>query len=80
MNILYLTNTRFAATPYRDASTRYRCYHPAESLIDKQMVADVGVLDVIDINIVERYDAVVFLRPSYDRRIASIANLSLIHI
>ena len=75
MNILYLTNTRFAATPYRDASTRYRCYHPAESLIDKQMVADVGVLDVIDINIVERYDAVVFLRPSYDRRIASIANL-----
>jgi len=75
MNILYLTNTRFAATPYRDASTRYRCYHPAESLVDKRYVADVGVLDVIDIDIVERYDVVVVLRPSYDRRIANIANL-----
>jgi len=77
MNILYLTNTRsrFAATPYRDASTRYRCYHPAESLVDKQIVADVGVLDIIDIDIIERYDAVVVLRPSYDRRIVNIANL-----
>ena len=75
MNILYLTNTRFATTPYRDASTRYRCYHPAESLVDKQLVADVEVLDVIDTDIIERYDIVVVLRPSYDRRIVNIANI-----
>ena len=74
MNILYLTNTRFAAAPYRDASTRYRCYNYAEALRGVRHVVDVGVIDVIDPAIVERYDIVIVLRPTMDRRLNSIAN------
>ncbi len=74
MNILYLTNTRFAAAPYRDASTRYRCYNYAEALRNKRYVVDVGVLDVIDPASVERYDVVIVLRPTMDRRLKNIAN------
>ena len=75
MNILYLSNTRFAATPFRDASTRYRCYNFAEALGDRQHVVDVGVTDIIDTQIVERYDVVVVLRPTFDRKLVSIANI-----
>ena len=75
MNILYLSNTRFASTPFRDASTRYRCYNFAEALCDRQHVVDVGVTDIIDTQIIERYDVVVVLRPSFDRKLVSIANI-----
>jgi len=44
MNILYLSNTRFAA-------------------------------DIIDTQIIERYDAVIVLRPTFDRKLVSIANI-----
>jgi len=75
MNILYLSNTRFAATPFRDASTRYRCYNFAEALSDRQHVVDVGITDIIDTQIIERYDAVIVLRPTFDRKLVSIANI-----
>jgi len=75
MNILYLSNTRFAATPFRDASTRYRCYNFAEALHDRQYVVDVGVIDIIDTQIIERYDAVIVLRPTFDRKLVSISNI-----
>lgn len=75
MNILYLSDTRFAATPYRDASTRYRGYHFAEALVESQHVADVGVMDVIDSGIIARYDVVVVLRPAMSRKLVKIANL-----
>lgn len=72
MNILYLSNTRFAKTPYRDGSTRYRCYHYAEELLRHRHVADVGVIEDTDPQIIERYDAVVVLRPTLDRRLERI--------
>ena len=75
MNILYLSDTRFAATPYRDASTRYRGYHFAEALVELQHVADIGVMDVIDTDIIARYDVVVVLRPSMSRKLVKVANL-----
>ena len=75
MNILYLSDTRFAGTPYRDASTRYRGYHFAEALVELQHVADVGVMDVIDTDIIARYDVVVVLRPAMSRKLVRVANL-----
>lgn len=74
MNILYLSDTRFSKTPYRDGSTRYRCYHFAEELLRQEHVADVAVIGDIDINIIERYDVVVILRPSLDRRLERVVN------
>ena len=75
MNILYLSDTRFAGAPYRDASTRYRGYHFAEALVEIQHVADVGVIDIIDTDIIARYDVVVVLRPAMSRKMIRIANL-----
>jgi len=75
MNILYLSDTRFTATPYRDASTRYRGYHFAEALTEQQHVADVGVIDIIDVESIERYDVVVAIRPTMSRKLVRIANI-----
>lgn len=75
MNILYLSDTRFAAAPYRDASTRYRGYHFAEALTEQQQVADVGVIDIIDTDSIARYDVVVAIRPTMSRKLVRIANL-----
>ena len=72
MNILYLSNTRFAKTPYRDGSTRYRCYNYAEELSRLGHVADVAVIGEIDPEIIPRYDAVVVLRPVLNKHLEAV--------
>lgn len=65
MNLLFLSNSRFLNKPFKDASTRYRCYHFAEDLNQSGHLADVAHIDTVRLDQLDRYDVVVFSRPSY---------------
>jgi len=69
MKILYLTSTRFPTTPWRDASTRYRCFHFAEDLRALGHHADVACLDDIGLSTLKDYTVVSFLRPTISSRL-----------
>ncbi len=72
MNILYLTDTRFSAAPYRDASTRYRCFHFAEDLREIGHNADVCTIDNLPLERLSNYRVVSVLRPTASRRLTRI--------
>ncbi|MGQ7845713.1 glycosyltransferase [Granulosicoccus sp. 3-233] len=63
MNILFLHGSRHELTPWRDGSTRYRCYHLAESLRQKGHIADIAPLTDVRIEHLNRYRTVCVLRP-----------------
>jgi len=69
MNLLYLSNSRFVAQPYLDASTRYRGYHFAEELVRLGHRADVIHIDLLKMAMLEHYDTVILIRPSYSKRL-----------
>lgn len=63
MNILFLHSSRHDFTPWRDGSTRYRCYHTAEALRSKGHIADIASVSEVRIEHLERYRVVCVLRP-----------------
>ncbi len=63
MNTLFLHSSRHELTPWRDGSTRYRCYHLAESLRKKGHIADIAPLTEVRIEHLSRYRTVCVLRP-----------------
>lgn len=71
MNVLFVSDTRFTQTPYRDASTRYRCYHMAEALQAAGYLADVVALDKLELVNLSRYDVVSVHQPSASRKLLS---------
>ncbi len=63
LNILFLHTSRHEGSPWRDGSTRYRCYHLAEALRRQGHIADVMSLAELKIDHLSRYSAVSVLRP-----------------
>ncbi len=72
MNVLFVTNTKFATEPHRDSSTRYRCFHVAESLQACGHLADVTTLDTLSLSNLSRYDVVSVLRPFATRKLLAL--------
>lgn len=69
MNVLFVSNNRFTHMPYRNESTRYRCYHMAEALQSAGFLADVVALDGVDLINLSRYDVVSVHQPSASRNL-----------
>lgn len=63
MNILFLHSSRHDAAPWRDGSTRYRCYHLAEALRALGHIADITSLTELQVGQLSRYSIVSVLRP-----------------
>ena len=61
--VLFVTKTSRVDAPYLDPSVRYRCFNPAEALLERGVVADVISQDKLDAAYVANYDAFVFHRP-----------------
>lgn len=72
MNVLFVSETRFTHTPYRDGSTRYRCFHMAEALQSAGHLADVSTLEAIDLANLSRYDVVSVHRPGTSKKLLSV--------
>lgn len=72
MNVLFVSETRFTHTPYRDGSTRYRCFHMAEALQSVGHLADVSTLEAIDLANLSRYDVVSVHRPDTSKKLLSV--------
>ncbi len=68
MKFLFLSNCRFPAEPWRDASTRYRAYHLCEELVAMGHSAQVAHIDTVTTAQLMGYDLVSFIRPSESRR------------
>lgn len=64
MNVLFVSDTRFTHSPYRNGSTRYRCYHVAEAIQAAGHLADVTSLESIELVNLSRYDVVNVHRPT----------------
>ena len=60
---MFLHSSRHNGTPWRDGSTRYRCYHLAEALRKKGHIADIASLAELQIEQLSRYNVVSVLRP-----------------
>ena len=69
MNILFLHSSRFADTPWRDGSTRYRCYHFAEALQSLGHLAEVAPLHALDLALLPRFNVVCVLRPQPGKKL-----------
>lgn len=69
MNVLFVSDTRFTHTPFRDGATRYRCYHMAEALQCAGHLADVCTLESLDLTTLPRYDVVSVHRPKAGRKL-----------
>lgn len=69
MNVLFLHGSRFLSAPWRDGSTRYRCYHLAEALQRMGHIADVCHLQTCNLSTLSRYDVVSVLRPYPSRKL-----------
>lgn len=69
MRILFVSETVSVVQPHRSASTRYRCFHPAEVLSGEGHIVEVTTLPRLDRRILDRYDVVVFHRPRYSWRL-----------
>lgn len=61
--VLFVTKTSRTAAPYLDPSVRYRCFHPAECLVSRGILADVVVQEKLEKAFLDSYDAFVFHRP-----------------
>lgn len=75
MNILYLTLTRFNNAPYRDASTRYRCFHFAEDLRAAGHQADIVSIDSLELEQLRYYDVLCVLRPTKSKRLLDVLDV-----
>jgi len=75
MKCLFISNTRHTAEPYRDASTRYRCYNVAEALQKWKYIAHIATLSTVTPEIICRYDIVVFLRPEASAILLNLLNI-----
>jgi len=71
MNVLFLSDTRFTQTPFRDGSIRYRCYHMAEALQASGHLADVTALENLQLAHLTRYDVVSVHRPRVSKKLLS---------
>lgn len=69
MNILFLHSSRFVHTPWRDGSTRYRCYHAAEALQSLGHLAEVAPLHAADLSHLANFDVVSVLRPQSSKKL-----------
>jgi len=69
MNILFLHSSRYVDTPWRDGSTRYRCYHAAEALQTLGHLAEVAPLHAADLSHLTHFDVVIVLRPQPSRKL-----------
>ncbi len=67
--ILFISNTKRLEDPYKDHSTRYRCFNFAEEFIRRGAQADVCPLQTVDMSAVDRYDLFIFHRPSYSSKL-----------
>ncbi len=74
MNILYISNSRKSNKPYQDSSVRYRCFNPAQALSSVNINADVTTVDMVTLNIVERYDLIFFHRPEMGNKLEKLVN------
>ncbi|MBX2824271.1 MAG: glycosyltransferase [Gammaproteobacteria bacterium] len=72
MKFLYLTCTRFVTAPWRDASTRYRCFNYAEDLKALGYSVDVALLDELDPRTLIDYSVVTILRPTQSRQLNTV--------
>lgn len=68
--ILFVTQTCRNRTPYRDPSSRYRCYHAAHDLAKVGCLADVVGFVQLTPDLLNRYDGYVFHRPAYCDKLA----------
>ncbi len=72
MNVLFVSDTRFVQAPYRDGSTRYRCYHMAEGLQNAGYVADVTTLAALNLVNLSRYDVISVHHPIASRKLLNV--------
>jgi len=72
MNVLFVSETRLAAAPYRDASTRHRCYTMAEALHAAGHLADVTTLENLQLVNLSRYDVISVQQPTATRKLLSV--------
>ncbi len=72
MNVLFVSETRFSNAPYRDSSTRLRCYTMAEALHAAGHLADVTTLDTLQLANLSRYDVVCVQQPTASRKLLSV--------
>ena len=72
MNVLFVSQTRFSETPFRDGSTRHRCYTMAEALQSAGHLADVTTLDQLQLVSLSRYDVVSIQQPSASRKLLNL--------
>ena len=72
MNVLFVSDTRFVQAPYRDGSTRYRCYHMAEGLQAAGYVADVTTLATLNLSNLSRYDVISVHHPIASRKLLAV--------
>ena len=72
MNVLFISETHFTETPFRDESTRYRCYHMAEGLHAAGFLADVTTLEALNLVSLSRYDVVSVQQPTASRKLLSL--------
>ncbi|MFK7854348.1 MAG: hypothetical protein AB8B79_09560 [Granulosicoccus sp.] len=69
MKILFLHSSRFADAPWKDGSTRYRCYHFAEALQSLGHLAEVAPLHALNLSKLSDFDVVSVLRPQAGRKL-----------
>lgn len=69
MRILFISNTNQLDNPYKDHSTRYRCYNFAEELLLQGHQPAICPLATVSHQIIDDFDLVVFHRPLYSRKL-----------
>ena len=74
MNILYISNSRDLEKSYQDASIRYRCFNPAQALSTANTTVDVTTIDMVSVDLVDRYDRLVFHRPIMGKKLKKLVN------
>lgn len=82
MNVLLLHSSKHTATPWRDGSTRYRCYHLAEALLRLGHTVDVCSVNEVSAQAIARYDVMQVLRPTHSaklNRLLAIARKKGVH-
>lgn len=74
MRILFISNTQRLEDPYKDHSTRYRCFHFSEELCRLGFSVGIVPLATIQLSVVDNYDFVVFHRPLYSKKLIKLLN------
>ncbi len=74
MRFLYISNSKHLLYPTRDASTRYRCFNPVETLNEMGHIADLCTQREFSKRHLDAYDVYIFHRPRYTRRLERYVN------